>query len=846
MGHFRPVALTGFGDARNSYTWSMTYFRDHVYVGTNRNVMAVGHMRGVTSTTLIKFPVPVPPMPEEREKIMRMLALCQFGQIWRYHLPTKVWQRVYRPPLTQGIGGRLVPLALGFRNMSIFQGRNDPAPAIYTIPVSGSLAVAPIVLRSYDGENFEVLPSPNLGDSNVLGYRGAVPFKGRLFITPTGVRGGNGSIAFNHTVLCTDDPAGGKWAVSNADGLGSHNQGIFDMGVCGNYLYAGTINSRQGCEIWKTDGEGPPPHRWTMVLDRGADRGPLNQAIGCFAEFKGNLYAGTGIIDAGWDRNQNVGPAAAEVLRIYPDDTWDLVMGDPRLSRKGLRVPSSGLAAGFENGFAGYVWRIRAHDGALYAGTIDTAMYMPYVRRNEWPLAMQRLIDPGLLERFLQLRGGCELWRTHDGDNWSPVTRNGFGNRYNWGIRGLLSTPHGLFVGTANPFGPQIAKDGPAGWRYELNPRGGTEVWHGSLDHAGIDPDDGGNGDRLFTDPWSDGEGELPYAELASRIHLVSNPYTAPPEVEEADLERELVYEMFAVLGDLRDPPTQPRDFAMADVEAEQDWQQRDNPARRAAAAPPDLLGLSEDLADELRAYFSGTFRNVGYWRDEGFSPRQACEQLIHELLTFLPAEQTAGPFSLLAIGSGAEALAAFVRRVRPAATVTALENPALHRLAELGSQPRAPMIKSPGHRTEVPGRTYDVVLWVEGPSTGPRAVALHQTWALLRPGGWFVGTDLLGSPHADEAGLFRDTNLTELLRTCEADLLAAGFEGVRLIEATRETWSRFYRHSREFFAAKLLLQQMDQDRYRQILEALPGGKLVVAAYVFLSATRPTGQVVAP
>src|SRR5687767_6832158 len=46
LGHFRPAGLNGFGDARNSYAWSIAYFEDHVYVGTNRNVLAVGALRG--------------------------------------------------------------------------------------------------------------------------------------------------------------------------------------------------------------------------------------------------------------------------------------------------------------------------------------------------------------------------------------------------------------------------------------------------------------------------------------------------------------------------------------------------------------------------------------------------------------------------------------------------------------------------------------------------------------------------------------------------------------------------------------------------------------------------------
>jgi hypothetical protein len=62
------------------------------------------------------------------------------------------------------------------------------------------------------------------------------------------------------------------------------------------------------------------------------------------------------------------------------------------------------------------------------------------------------------------------------------VTRNGFGNPYNYGARTIVSAQGQLFVGTANPFGPQVAVATAAGnWVYVDNPRGGLEVWMSNL-----------------------------------------------------------------------------------------------------------------------------------------------------------------------------------------------------------------------------------------------------------------------------------------------------------------------------------------------------------------------------
>src|SRR5262249_15379255 len=148
-----------------------------------------------------------------------------------------------------------------------------------------------------------------------------------------------------------------------------------------------------------------------------------------------------------------------------------------------------------------------------------------------------------------------ELWRTSDGNHWTPVTRNGFGNPYNWGIRSLLSTPHGLFVGTANPFGPKVAVHGPGGWRYEPNPRGGTEIWHGAHEHAGFDPAEMVAPEPMRVDPWIE-EGEVnPYVALASRACAAGNPYEPPLEIGEDHPERTWLQRTLDILAPLRDVP---------------------------------------------------------------------------------------------------------------------------------------------------------------------------------------------------------------------------------------------------------------------------------------------------
>src|SRR3546814_5359041 len=85
------------------------------------------------------------------------------------------------------------------------------------------------------------------------------------------------------------------------------------------------------------------PYHWTKVFDRGAGRGLHNEVAGTLCEFKGALYVASGVINGGYHRAFRIGPAAAEIMRFWPDDSWDLIMCESRTNDKGLKYPLYGI-----------------------------------------------------------------------------------------------------------------------------------------------------------------------------------------------------------------------------------------------------------------------------------------------------------------------------------------------------------------------------------------------------------------------------------------------------------------------------------------------------------------------
>jgi len=481
--NFKCIAKGGFGDGHNSYAHSMAWFDGKLYVGTTRsNLCMIRVQSAYKNLPLSTWPIESPDTTEG------LYTLDRRAQIWAYDPVAGTWEMVYRAPLVESnAGGEPVSREIGYRSMQVFQGESDPKPALYVAAWASSRAPGGHIMRTYDGRTFERVSRYGILERRVGATRCLTTIAGRIFFSPTAQSaserpGGNDGSQQNTAglplVFETRDVAGEKWLAASEPGFGDPgNLAIFSLLADSNRLYAGTFNL-SGFQIWASECRGNPPYSWHKLIDRGAGRGALNQSVASMVSFDDAIYVGTGIQGGGFDRVNKIGPAAAELIRINPDDTWDLIVGDHRAGEKD-REPLSGLRSGFGNFFNGYVWSLGVHDGWLYAGTFDWSVLLRWSTLREAPRNVVRFFDHFDPEVIVANEGGADLWRSRDGENWMHITRQGFGNPYNAGIRNLVSTPHGLFAGTANLFGPRVAVRHGSEWAYEDNPRGGLEVWLG-------------------------------------------------------------------------------------------------------------------------------------------------------------------------------------------------------------------------------------------------------------------------------------------------------------------------------------------------------------------------------
>ncbi len=356
------------------------------------------------------------------------------------------------------------PRDRGYRCMAVVHDRRLGSNVLYVSTLSHWVSR---LLRSVDGRHFDAASEPGLGKPDVLSFRALTAFKDKLFVGPAGsvdseVMDRNfGEIA---RLYVADDPESGKWEEAMPPGFGDpDNKSIFSMAVFNHFLYAGTGNPARGFQLWKTRAEGDPPYQWTPVIDDGAARYNLNETATTMVVFNDSLYIGSGLPGLGYDKANDVGPGAAELIRVNADDSWDLLIGAPRFSPAGLKVPLAVFGPGFDDPYNSVFWSMAIHNGNLYVGTHHW---------ESWQVA---------LSGGKTMKGGFQLWGTEDGENWELITADGFGNPFSHGVRTLVSSPHGLFLGTSTHREIERLWFRLSDQRGRTPGTGGLEIWCGGL-----------------------------------------------------------------------------------------------------------------------------------------------------------------------------------------------------------------------------------------------------------------------------------------------------------------------------------------------------------------------------
>jgi hypothetical protein len=440
---FEPAVPQGFGDRQNSLAWSMVWWekKRKLFVGTGRATSCTAQAALELSRPRIGA---YPPADPDIECTPDARDLPLAAEIWSWSSDTGEWALAYRSPNDVAIPaypGKIVARDIGYRGMLVHTER-DGTEALYVSGVSSRAfneesveryltdpqLPPPRILRSVDGEMFAPLPSDPGSiwhrHNPLHGFRTLTPYNRRLYVIASAGPLGHGYL------FEAEEPARGNDSFRKIQ-VTPDDLTLFEMATYNGALYVGgggqPLQDAPPFSVWKTTASGALPYAFTNVIPPGAfhPTNPSYAAVSMFV-FGGRLYVGT----------------ERELLRVNPDDTWEVVVGAPRTTPDGPLAPLSGLGDGFGNPFNVHVWRMAEHHGTMYVGTDDLA--------TEFHRA------PGA-SVLLGSDMGFDLVSTGDGWHFTRITRTGFSepgrdNALNHGVRNFASTPAGLFVGGANHF----------------------------------------------------------------------------------------------------------------------------------------------------------------------------------------------------------------------------------------------------------------------------------------------------------------------------------------------------------------------------------------------------------
>jgi hypothetical protein len=423
--NFTLSAPQGFGDRQNSWAWSMAWFNGKLLVGTNRAEQCV-----TSAAEALGNLGAYPPSDPSISCTANPNDLPLQAEIWSWNPATNAWTRVFQSPQDVPIPGtnpvKYVARDIGFRGMNTFT-EPDGTQALYVGGCS-SLPIHPGVpggrlLRSTDGLTFTpVLQDAGsfLGDLGNACFRGIDTFNNKL-IAVAGSWKGMG------VVVESANPKQGDNAFQQ---ISPANQQVYEIAPFNGALYVTFVDETNGFSVAKTNGL--PPYVYTTVLPNGGYRQWYPNPIALSMQvFQGRLYVG----GDGIQRTAGLQAQGAELFRINPDDSWDLLSGQSRNTPVGQKNALSGLGIGLGWQLNDHMWRMRIYDGRLYIGTFDAATSLRiYSSTVRW-------VTPEM---------GFDLWWTADGTYFTLVDQTGFGDEFNIGVRTLMDTPYGLFLGTAN------------------------------------------------------------------------------------------------------------------------------------------------------------------------------------------------------------------------------------------------------------------------------------------------------------------------------------------------------------------------------------------------------------
>jgi len=238
--------------------------------------------------------------------------------------------------------------------------------------------------------------------------------------------------------------------------------------------------------------------------------------------------------------------------------------------------------------------------------------------------------------------------------------------------------------------------------------------------------------------------------------------------------------------------------------------------------------------------FYSGSdFHNYGYWLSNTRTPREACENLMEQLLSFIPEKKG----TILDVGCGKGATTRHLLNYYSPETITGINISEKQlqscRLNAAGCN----FLLMDATKLEFQDNYFEDVICVEAAMHfNTREKFLCETCRVLKPGGRLVLSDVLFKGPTRKGNTLVPTqnylkNREEYRNLC----IKSGFKEVVTIDATHECWGQFYRHVLSRLRNRLLIEEIDRPTFTRVLRNLVRRNSEMGSYVLVCARKSTG-----